>query len=325
MGKDVGGLRELLLRTIGNAFMDVIPYDMTNDQDQINRWAIQHDIRRFAVWISVHLGFRQLPEPYFSQDLCRKIKRVLTLYNISRNTRYVDLDPAVGHVLKWYRDMERMSDAMIRDLMHAIPHDDIILGMQKYAEITSFQKCKEENGLMWKLVNTREQLRSYVHVCLGGEDWPVAPTSWDLFPNGIGQMVKSYTRQTDMQQFISERDGRFLGCPVGGVTPIAMYELATSFGMGQLPEPYASMHAMEGVTPDPTSSLICAARLTRDFACTLSLAIHHKLWAQNEYNNASILNCYLDLHTYMRELNAYVAEVRQRFQHTCGCALPLTF
>lgn len=325
MARDLVGLRGALLKTIMGGFQDIIPYDMANTPDQINRWADDHKIRPFAVWLSLHMGFRRLPEPYFSFHLCNLIDRVWALYRITQNTRYSEIrEPTVLHVLKIYKEMRKYSFELSQWLNRTIPHDIIQLGMQQYATLMTYERCSTQTSPLWKLVNARERLRCLTHAALGDE-FPYSGETYRMAYGGVGDMVRSYIQQTNMQSFISPIDGRFVCCDVGGVVPPEIYELSASFGMTQLPEPYTTLQATTRVPPNPASTVANSARFMQEHASFMALKLHTQLQGLQEYNNRMILDFYLPEGLAMAKLNQFVRTLRDEIHHRHGSLMPLRF
>ena len=174
MRMDVG---EILIRSLGWALLDAIPYDLTCSKHSIEGWAIDNRIPPYAVWWSLTYGIRHLPEPYRSRVLCSKIEDVLKSFGITNHTRYVDLDGPTASILRLYRHLNKLSASFFRYLSQEITTDNIGMAVDKYNKIVTYIKSTAPTGSMWKLVNIREQLRTYVKARLGGDDWHIAPDS----------------------------------------------------------------------------------------------------------------------------------------------------
>lgn len=298
---------------------------MGNTYQQIEKWAADHRIRPFAVWLSVYMGFRRLPEPYFSQHLCNLIDRVWALYRITQYTRYAEIqDPTVLHILKLYKEIRKYSNELLGMLDKATPHLDTQLDILQYASFMSYEKNSKQTSPLWKLVNARERLRCLTNVALG-EAYPYSDKTYTLVGGGVGEMVRSYVQQTNMQNFISDIDGRFLCCDVGGIVPPQIYELTAAFGMTQLPEPYATLQATTMVQPNPSSKIATTSRFLHDCASAMTLKLHIQLSGAREYNNRTIVEFYLPDGAAMAKLNDLVRVLREEIQHTHGLLLPLCF
>jgi hypothetical protein len=310
-------LRDLLVKTVAHVLWDVIPYDLTVENVHINRWAFDHDIPPYAVWVALHFGFRQLPEPFFSAQLCEKMRQVLEKFGIYQHTRYTDMHWSYKGMVYRYRELKRNSEAMMRALQKEIsPTDGIQTASYKYMQFMSFDKCVDPNSHMWKLVSTREQFRD--STC---EEWPLSNFSWwALYPKEVELIVMAYTRPLNMRSLIDYSTGRLIEFP--STTPTAIYELALSLGMNHLPEPYATYNATYGISVDHQSALDSSIKYAHELAGWVSLNMYTRLTGNEQPH---ILTAYLEITAYIHDIRANVRKVRQEMEHAYGIGLPLTF